>query len=227
MPRACDARARAAGICEPQACHSDRDSAHGYTAPKGQLRVVPVREHGDAVGELAQRRTCCVAATCLDVRREAEHGLSAGVGPVGDEPRGCGPAVDRHQLAVLVEHLPVDGVDGELQPFAEELGEGFVGWVVRGCERCVALAECPDGAGDPVGRVTVGRVWQLHRLRAGVQRAIGLHPEHDVARVLATRRLEVGQAAQHLVRRVAAARSSRSRPSAGCRRLRRARRRRR
>ena len=41
MPSACDARERAAAICEPQACQSERDRAHGYTAPKGQLRVVP------------------------------------------------------------------------------------------------------------------------------------------------------------------------------------------
>jgi len=38
---ASDARESAAGICEPQACHTDRDSAHGYTAPNGQLRGVP------------------------------------------------------------------------------------------------------------------------------------------------------------------------------------------
>jgi hypothetical protein len=33
------ARASAAGICAPQPCHIDRDSAHGRTAPYGQFLV--------------------------------------------------------------------------------------------------------------------------------------------------------------------------------------------
>ena len=41
MSSAWDARESAAGIWEPHACHSDRDRAHGYTAPKGQVRAVP------------------------------------------------------------------------------------------------------------------------------------------------------------------------------------------
>ena len=90
MPSACDARARAAGICEPQACHSDRDRAHGYTAPKGQVRVVPSESMAmPSASWLSAVRAASLAAG-LDVRGEAEHGLRAGVGAVGDQPRGVG-----------------------------------------------------------------------------------------------------------------------------------------
>ena len=40
-PSTSDATASAAGICEPQACHIDRDFAHGRTAPYGQESTSP------------------------------------------------------------------------------------------------------------------------------------------------------------------------------------------
>ena len=40
-PRVWDATASAAGICEPHACHIERDSAHGRIAPYGHCCASP------------------------------------------------------------------------------------------------------------------------------------------------------------------------------------------
>ena len=114
-------------------------------------------------------------ATRRDVRREAEDGLGGGVRAVGDQPRRRRLAVDVQVLAVLVEDLPVDRADRQLEPVAEEARERGVGLL----EGRVALAERPDRAGQPVGRVAVGRVGQLHRLGAagsGCRRAASTAP---------------------------------------------------
>ena len=122
--------------------------------------------------------------------------------------------------------LAVDGADREVEPVARGRPRTPVAGRRR-LEGGVALAERPDGARQPVGRVAVGRVGQLHRIGARVQRAVGLHPEHDVAGVRAGRGLQVGQAAQQLVGLRRGCPSSRSAASAAGRRPRRGRRRRR
>ena len=154
----------------------------------------------DALAELSQRGARGRRAARADVRREPEDRLGRGVRTVGDEPGGGLLAVDVEVLAVRVEDLPVHGPDGELEPVAQEARERRVG----AAEGRVALAERPDRAGQPVGRVAVGRVGLLGGLGARVQGAVGLHPQHDVAGVRAGRGLQVGQAAQHLVRRLPA-----------------------
>ena len=165
---------------------------------------VATGELGDAVGEAGQgvAGSGGVAATGADVGGQAEHGLGGGVGALGDQPRGRPAAVDLEVLAVVDEHLAVDRVDGEVHPVGEEAGEVRVGVPEGG----VALAEGPDRACQPVGRLAVARVGQLDRLGARVEGAVGLHPQHDVAGVGAGDGLQVGQAAQHLVGRVAAVR---------------------
>ena len=201
-PRTSEASARAAGICEDQACQSDRDSAHGQHTAEGPGTGVAAGEPGDAVAEPRQRVPGGAGAACADVGGETEDGLGGGVGALGDQPRGRTATVDLKERPVLGEHLPVDRRDREVHALAEEPRERGVGLL----ERRVALTERPGRAGEPVGRVAVGGVRELLRLGAGVQGAVGLQPQHHVAGVRAARGLQVGQAAQHLERRVAAVR---------------------
>ena len=161
---------------------------------------VATAELGDALAEPSQRGARGRRAAGADVRREPQDSLGRGVRPVGDEPGRRFLAVDVEVLAVLVEDLPVHGSDGELEPVAQEARERRVGAAEGG----VALAERPDGAGQPVGRVAVGRVGLLGGLGTRVQGAVGLHPQDDVAGVGAGRGLQVGQAAQQVVRRLPA-----------------------
>ncbi len=69
----------------------------------------------------------------------------------------------------------------------------------------VALPERPHRAGQPVGLGAVGRVRQLLGRRAGVQPAVRLHPEHDVAGVAAAGGLEVAHRTEQVERLVPAA----------------------
>ena len=60
---------------------------------------------------------------------------------------------DELVLPVAGQHLPVERSDGQIQALLEEGGEGRVGAAEVG----VALAERPDGAGQPVRGAGVGR----------------------------------------------------------------------
>ena len=148
----------------------------------------------DAVGEPGQHVPGLVGAAGALVGDQPEHRLGGGVGALGDQPGRGAPAVDLEVLPVPAQHLAVERGDGQVEPVLQEAGERGVGVPEGG----VPLAERPDGAGQPVGRVAVGRVGQLLRLGARVQGAVGLHPEHDVAGVRAGRGLQVGETAEHL-----------------------------
>ena len=128
----------------------------GSTAPYGQLPAVAVGQPRDALGELRQRRARCTAAAGLGRRRRdrarprswrRRRRRSARPAPACRRPT--------YELAVRVEHLPVRRRDGELDPVAQEGGEGVA---VAAAEGGVALAERPDRAGEPVRR---------HRSRRG------------------------------------------------------------
>ena len=107
---------------------------------------------------------------------------------------------DSAHSAVVHQHLPVQRADRESESVLEEGRELGVGVL----EGRVSLAERPDRAGEPVARARVRGVGQLHRLRGRVQTAVGLHPQHDVARVRSVGRLQVRERAQELVSAVAA-----------------------
>src|SRR5665648_1078518 len=104
--------------------------------------------------------------------------------------------------------------DGTLNPSAEPVelpdpsDSGASYWVARPVwargEGYGAVAERPHRTGDPVGLPGVAGVGQLDRFGARVERAVRLHPEDDVAGVVAGCCLHVGECAQQLVRVLAA-----------------------
>ena len=195
-PSTSDATASAAGICEPQACHIDRDFAHGRTAPYGQESTSPadisaIPRELRIVSRPPRHRE---PPPC---RPQPEHRLGARIRAVDDQPERHAHAVGRPVLAVPRQHLAVDRGAGERHPLAEEGRERRVGAV--GGEGRVALTERPERAGQPVARARVRRVGQLDDHGARVELAVGLHPEHHVARVRAVGGLEVGERAQELV----------------------------
>ncbi len=155
---------------------------------------------GDAVGQLGERAAGDGAAAGLDVGGQAEHGLRTGIGIAGDQPRRHPQAVRELVLPVAGQHLPVERRDGQIQALPEEGGEGGVGAAEVG----VALAERPDGAGQPVRGARVGGIRRVGGGGRGVETAVGLHPQHDIAGVRSGRGLQVGQPAQQLVGLVAA-----------------------
>ena len=183
-------------ICDPQACQSERDSAHGSTPPKGHVRAFPPASWAMPLLSWVIARLALPEPPARTYDGQTQDRLGRGVGAVGDQPGRRTPPVDVEVAAIGIQHLPVDRVDGQGETSLEETGERRVGLLERG----VPLPQRPDRAGEPVRRVAVRRVGQLDRLRARVQGAVGLHPQHDVAGVPAGDGLQVGQATQHLER---------------------------
>ena len=65
------------GVCAPQACQIERDSAQGRTAPIGQCRASPPCSSAMPSLSCDQRRAGRGRPARLDVRREPEDGLGA------------------------------------------------------------------------------------------------------------------------------------------------------
>ena len=173
---------------------------HGPVRPAADVAQGHPR---DPVGQAAQVEPGPRRPAGPHVGGQAVDRLRGGVGPVHDQPGGQAQPVDRQEAPVArVEDLAVEGVEGQLQPLAQEPGEGRVGPAEGG----VALPQGPDGAGQPVGGPGVGGVGLLGRGRAGVQGPVRLHPQHHVPGVGPRRGLEVGHAPQQLVGALAAGR---------------------
>lgn len=95
-----------------------------------------------------------------------------------------------------------------MQTVEQEVGERAI--VVA--ESGVPLAERPHRAGQPVRLRRIRRIGQLDGDRTGVQRAVGLLPQHDVACVGSVDRLQVGERPQQTARIVTAARAAAGSP---------------
>ena len=164
-PSDAEARARAAGICAPQACQTERDSAQGRIAPERPAAGVAAAQLRDALAEPGQRGAGAPPSRPARRRTPTARGPPRPMAsaPSAISQAGARLAVDVEVLAVPVEHLPVDRVDrrarGGRAGTSRTRGRSF-------SEGRVALAERPDRAGQPVGRVAVGGVGQLDRLGA-------------------------------------------------------------
>src|SRR5215475_12623888 len=133
----------------------------------------------DTTAQFGKYVTGLRVAAGRDVAGEAEQRLTCRVGAVGDQPRGSTHTVHVEPLAVPAQYLTIDGGHGETDPFCEIAGEIRV--VVN--ERGVSLAQCPDRASQPVGVGAVRWVRVVLRGWAGVEAAIRLHPQHNIAGV--------------------------------------------
>ena len=169
---------------------------------------------------LSRARACAGGggAAGPDVGREPEDRLGGGVGALGDQP-GRGTAAVDLEVAAVLGRAPAGRSRRPRGPCAAEEGARTRGRragtrrtprrAPRSCGRASRTRRCRTGPGSSFG------------LGARVQGAVGLHPEHHVAGVRAGGGLQVGQAAQHLERRVRGSTRSRSASSRGGRRRRR------
>ena len=90
------------------------------------MLLVATTQRRDALGQLRQHGARRGGRARLDVRGQPEDGLGGGVRAVDDQPGRCALAVDEEVLAVAVEYLTVDRVDGEVEPLLQEGREGGV-----------------------------------------------------------------------------------------------------
>ena len=198
----------------------ERDSAQGSTPPNGQCRASPPESSGDAVAEPRQgvraarrcrRRGRRPRARARPRRRRRRRRRSATPGCGGRRSGGSWPYV--------VEHLPVERARPR-GPAARWRKRAKAGSALL--ERGVALAERPErcGPASRTRRCRTGRAAPSGR-RCGFRVPSGCIHSTTLPAFGAGRGLQVGQAAQHLVRRVAAVTSSRSAASGAGRRPRR------
>ena len=216
-----DGAASAAGHLRPQACQSPRDRAHGSIAPNGQLRACRRRPSPRCRRRAAQRvraaRRRPPASTYAARPSTASAVASA---PSTISQAGRPHAVDGLECAVA-RRAPGgrSAAIARSSRSAQEGGELRVAVAERG----VALAERPDGAGQPVRRAAVGRVRAAPRVALGFSVPSGCIQSTTLPALRAGRRLQVGQAAQQLVRLRPGCCRARSAASAAGRRRRRGR----